>query len=442
MQDISFSGRNKRSLLCLVSTQFFGAFSDNALKSAFGFIISYQGFSVFGLTNEVALTIGALLFVSPFFLASGLAGQVADRFSRAKIIKITRAAEIGLALLSLFAIQVQSGSLLLLCMFFYSVQTAMFGPAKFGLLPILAQKGQLVRWNAVLQSITFTGILCGLMVGGILAGNNLLNLLCGLLIATSLASFTAAMLITDRPFAATAARSVSRGRLGLIAGTRSALTLVFSDRRLAWPVLSIAWFWTVGLILVSLFPAVAKDLLNITANAANALIATFVVGIALGAAIVSRLMKTEISGRFAAVSCVLMAICFALFSLGLMSYGHSVSGSAAPAGVAAFFSSAGGLAIAAIMLGLAAFSAVFVIPLYAFLQSEAGDDIRASVHAGGAILDSGVATLVSIGTAVAFSLGASFTGLLFVMAAISGAIAVVIQIGFPRRNQEAFEPAS
>lgn len=420
----------KRSLLGLTATQFFGAFGDNTLKSAFGFLITYQGFAIFGLPDSTSLMIGALLFVSPFFLASGLAGQLADRFNRVAIIKTTRVTEIGLALFALVAIQLESGILLLVCVFLYSLQSAMFGPAKFALLPRLAGPDRLVGWNAALQSATFAGILFGLLAGGFLAGNNLVLVLSTLLVCSAAASLASALLIANGPHATAASHDMAT-RYGLISGIVSSLSLLFSHRQLAWPALCISWFWTVGLILVSIFPAVAKELLNVTANTANALLAMFVIGIGLGAATVSVLLKSHVSARFAAGSCLLMAVGFIAFLFALGAYQEASTASSASAGMVSFFATANGILIALAMCALAAFSAMFVIPLYAVLQSVTSDSNRGSAHAGGAILDSGIGTLVSVAVAVAFSAGATIDDLLGFMAGLCVLIAIAIQLKYP-----------
>ena len=47
-----------RRFLPLFLAQWFGAFSDNALKSAFAFLVVYRGVDLFGLPPELSITIG------------------------------------------------------------------------------------------------------------------------------------------------------------------------------------------------------------------------------------------------------------------------------------------------------------------------------------------------------------------------------------------------
>ena len=418
--------------ISLIATQFLGALSDNSLKSAFGFAVTYQSFSVFGMEHSIALMMGALLFVCPYFLLSGLAGQIADHFNKVTIIRLTRLAEVGLAVLAAVAFHLQSGNLLLFCLFLYSVQSAFFGPAKFGLLPKIVKKSSLVGWNAALHSCTFLGILFGLIGGGVLAGNNQLLLFSLFLLMIALVSLATAFLLnglvgqsskTDRKYR----------RFGLISGTLSVVHLIFSSRKFLWPSLCISWFWTVGLVVVSLFPAVAKDVLNISANTANAAIGMFVAGCFIGAIVITKLLGSQISARYSASAIFLMALSLIAFSASLSMPDDSYR-TAEPTTMASFFTSHGGIAIAFTMAVLAACSAAYVIPLYALLQIVTDNTNRSSLMAGGAILDSSLATFVSIGITLAFSSGVVFHQVLYFLALGCVVISIAIRFAFPQMN--------
>ena len=54
--------------------------------------------------------------------------------------------------------------------FLYGVQSAVFGPAKYAILPQHLPEGRLTAANAWIESSTFVGILAGMLFGGIAAG--------------------------------------------------------------------------------------------------------------------------------------------------------------------------------------------------------------------------------------------------------------------------------
>ena len=127
-----------RSVLALVVTQLFLAFSDNAIKGALGIFLTFSGLSLFGLPSDVALMVSALIFVCPYFFCSAIGGVLADTFDNAKVIKWARFLEIPLALLAGFSIYLQNMELLVVCLFIYSVQSSIFAATKLSILPKLA----------------------------------------------------------------------------------------------------------------------------------------------------------------------------------------------------------------------------------------------------------------------------------------------------------------
>src|SRR3979490_1502921 len=62
--------------------QFFAAFNDNFLKNALAFLIVFQ----LGSDGGAGLvTVAGAVFILPFLLLSGLAGEIADRHDKARI---------------------------------------------------------------------------------------------------------------------------------------------------------------------------------------------------------------------------------------------------------------------------------------------------------------------------------------------------------------------
>ena len=92
-----------RRFIPLFFTQFLGAFNDNVFKNALVILITFQSAIRQNETTLVALS--GVLFILPFFLFSAMAGQIADKFERSRLIKIVKLAEIvimGLAALGFY----------------------------------------------------------------------------------------------------------------------------------------------------------------------------------------------------------------------------------------------------------------------------------------------------------------------------------------------------
>ena len=78
-----------RRFLPFFLTQFFGAFNDNLFRNARGVSIPY-GASAAAVNAGLIANVAQGLFILPFFLFSALAGQLADKFEKSRLIRQTR----------------------------------------------------------------------------------------------------------------------------------------------------------------------------------------------------------------------------------------------------------------------------------------------------------------------------------------------------------------
>ena len=111
------------------ATQFFGALNDNVFRAALSLIFVYSGLVAVEHTN-IFVNAAAGLFVLPFFLFSGLAGQLADKFEKSRLVRGLKIAGMVVAILG--GIAVLSGSVpgMLLVLFLLGVQSAFFWPVE------------------------------------------------------------------------------------------------------------------------------------------------------------------------------------------------------------------------------------------------------------------------------------------------------------------------
>mgnify|MGYP006899167916 CR=1 FL=1 len=65
--------------------QFFSAFNDNFLKNALAFLILYRVATEGAADPGVLVTLASAVFIGPFFILSGLGGELADRYDKALI---------------------------------------------------------------------------------------------------------------------------------------------------------------------------------------------------------------------------------------------------------------------------------------------------------------------------------------------------------------------
>lgn len=156
-----------RRFLPFFLTQFLGAFNDNLFRNALIVSVTYGATAA---ANKVGLLSNAAqgLFILPFFLFSALAGQLADKYEKSRLIRMTRLAEVGLMLCAAGALYLGHVPSLLVMMFLLGVLATLFGPLKYSLMPQHLRQSELVGGNALVDSGTFVAILIGTIAGGLL----------------------------------------------------------------------------------------------------------------------------------------------------------------------------------------------------------------------------------------------------------------------------------
>ena len=223
----------------LFIAQFMGAITDSLLKV----VVSLYAIQIL-LTSEAAtraVSIVGVLYILPFVVISPFAGYLADRFYKRTVIIIMGLVKIALALLASWALW--TGNLWILCgtLFLFMVDSALFSPAKFGILPEMLNEEELSKGNGYIQLATFVGIILGTATGGLLfkVFNSQLyyiGLLMGLL---ALVGFGVS-------FAIRSERPEPKMQQGFFSGTWQALTGIRKDTGLFLTMIALAFFNFLG----------------------------------------------------------------------------------------------------------------------------------------------------------------------------------------------------
>lgn len=145
-------------------TQFLGAFNDNVCK----FVISMMAVAIETTQGSSALSSVGVVFMLPFLLFSGYAGQVADRFDKRTVLIVTKALEIVAMLAAVIAFGAGRFDWLLGVLFLLALQATFFSPAKYGIVPEVLPDRELSRANGLLEMSTFAAIILGTSLGAFL----------------------------------------------------------------------------------------------------------------------------------------------------------------------------------------------------------------------------------------------------------------------------------
>ena len=139
----------ERRFLPFFCAQACGAFNDNLLKNVLIILVTYQAARWSALRPELLANIAAALFIAPFVVFSGIAGQLGERFDKTRILKCVKALEILIMLVAAVGFLQHRVALLLFALFMMGVHSSFFAPAKYGLLPEVLNAEEYFSWLAV-----------------------------------------------------------------------------------------------------------------------------------------------------------------------------------------------------------------------------------------------------------------------------------------------------
>ncbi len=374
----------ERRFLPLFVTQFLGAFNDNLFKNAMIFFATYQIFnSVEAETQFSALATG--IFILPFFLFSALAGQLADTYDKARIMRIIKAAEIGIMLVGATGIFLKSLHLMLVALVGMGIHSTFFGPIKYAILPQHLREDEVLGGTGMVEAGTYIAILCGTICGGVISPHAAAFAVVGVAVAGWLASLkippAPPMTRLELDF------NIFRASYRLISAT-------LHIKRLYLAIIAISVFWTIAAVLGVLFPPLVKNVFHAQKDVASVFLGIFSVGIAIGSVIINRLLKGHVSAKYAVRSVLTMMIfVIAFYFVAVLWPVHE----GPLIKTLQFVQMSAAWPVLALLILIAITGGMFVVPLYAFLTTTVEKSQTARTVAANNIVNSGFMVAGSVG---------------------------------------------
>src|ERR1700758_4174733 len=282
--------------------QFCSALNDNVLKNALVIMILY------GVTSGQGgslVTIAGAVFIFPFFVLSALGGELADKYVKSVVARRLKFVEIFAAAFAAAGFFLHSVPLLFVALGLFGVIAALFGPVKYAMLPDQLAVGELATGNALVEGATFLAILLGTIAGGqLVAGSTHMGFVSAALIVLALGSWAfAARIPVTTP---------SAPNLPITANpwtsTVHLLKSLYAEPRLWDGMIIVSWFWLVGAVVLSLLPALVKDIIGGTEGAVTLCLAVFAIGIALGSLFAAHLSHVRPNLALVPIGAIVMGV--------------------------------------------------------------------------------------------------------------------------------------
>jgi 1-acyl-sn-glycerol-3-phosphate acyltransferase len=344
-------------------TQFLGAFNDNLFKTALMVILTYDALSWTTVSPALLNNLIPGLFILPYVVFSATAGQIADKVEKSRLARLVKWLEIAIMLVAAIGWMTHTLWLLVAAVVGMGVHSTLFGPVKYAYLPQNLKPEELVGGNGVIEMGTFVGILLGEILGALLVVQKPwgIALVAAATLLTAIAGLAASYRI---PLSPAPAPDLKMSRNPLAESLRN---LAFSrqNRTVFLSMLGNSWFWFYGALILSQFPVYAKDYLHGDHSVFVLLLTVFSLGIGAGSLLCERLSGHKVEIGLVPFGSIGLSVFGADLYFASLAYTNT-----AAVDMAGLLAQAGVLRILADVVLLGVFGGLFIVPLFALIQTR------------------------------------------------------------------------
>ncbi|MCH2158124.1 MAG: MFS transporter [Oleiphilaceae bacterium] len=350
------------------ATQFFGAFNDNIFKNCLMLIVAYHAVDKIAVDTNLLLNLAAGLFILPFFLFSAIAGQITDKYDKAMLMRRIKLAEIVLMSFAALAFIFELYYVLLALLFLMGSQSTFFGPAKYAILPQHLKPEELVGGNALVEMGTFVAILLGTIGAGFIVQQpQYLWWSAVLIVVFAVIGYVFSRSIPSAP----SSQPDLQISWNPLTNTYQMVKLIKADKPSYLAILAISWFWFLGAAYLTQFPNYSKVTLQGDESVVTLLLAIFTLGIGVGSMLCEKLSSSRVElgiVPFGAIGLSVFGV--DLYFASQVNLDHSITW-------LMYFTGEQSSRVLIDLLGIGIFGGLFIVPLYAYVQKRAAEEVRA-----------------------------------------------------------------
>ncbi|MDQ2818833.1 MAG: MFS transporter [Pseudomonadota bacterium] len=400
-------------------TQFLGAFNDNLFKTALLVSLTYDALSWTSLSPSLITNLIPGLFILPYVLFSATAGQIAEKVEKARLARYVKMLEIAIMAIAGIGWMTHTLWLLIAAVIGMGIHSTLFGPVKYAYLPQNLKPEELVGGNGMIEMGTFVGILIGQILGDVLVMQRQwgLELVAGGALLAALLGLAASYRIPLSP----APRPDLKISGNFVAESFRNIAFSSKNRTVFLSMLGNSWFWFYGAVVLSQFPVYAKDYLHGDHSVFVLLLIVFSLGIGAGSLLCERLSGGKVEIGLVPFGSFGLTVFGADLYFASLGYTNT-----AMVGMAALLHQAGVVRILIDIALIGVFGGLFIVPLFALIQTRCDPHHVSRTIAGMNILNA-LFMVVAAGMAVAL-LGQGFTipQLFLITAGLNALVAIYI----------------
>ena len=380
------------------------ALNDQAFMQALVLALAYRTASFTSLGADLLQNLVQALLVLPLLAFSALAGQLADKYEKAALVRAALLVQLACMALGAAGLLLASLPLLFAALLLGGVQAALLSPVKYAMLPQQLAPSELVGGNGLLVGGTAVAVVAGMLYGGLLAAQPRWGFA---LLAASTLALSALALALARAIAPAAPPAPGLAvDWNPLRATLQLVRLAVAERAVFAALLGMSWFWFYAVLLATQLPNLASRVLGASEYGATALLAAAALGIGAGALLCERLSGHKVEPGLVPLG-----------ALGVTACGLDLAWAAAGGGA---------WRIGADLALLGVFGGLYAVPLCALVQERAAPGQRSRIIAAGSFLNGAFALLAAAFAIALFEAGATIPQLFLAAALLHGAVTLGI----------------
>ena len=400
-------------------TQFLGAFNDNVFKTALLTILTFD--ALHWTTLDVGLLNQLIpgLFILPFVLFSATSGQLADKFEKGGMARKVKLLEIAIMCLAAYGWMTHNVWVLIAGIAGMGIHSTLFGPVKYAYLPQHLSTDELIGGNGLIEMGTFVGILLGEILGAMLVVHESwgIELVAFGTIAIAVVGYVTSLRI---PYSPAPAPELVINKNPLSETIRN---IAFSkkNRPVFLSLLGNSWFWFYGAIVLAQFPLYAKNYLHGDHTVFVLLLTVFSFGIGAGSLLCEKLSGHKVEIGLVPFGAIGMSV-FG-FELYLASESYVNTGAV---DLWHFIEQTGSVRILFDIVMLGIFGGLYVVPLFAVIQTRCDPQHLSRTIAGMNILNALFMVVASLTASAMLVRGVTIPQLFMATAILNAIVAAYI----------------
>lgn len=363
------AGKLPKRFWAYLTTQSLGAFNDNFFKLLLQLYV--LTIVLENIENELLEQVkfnflATFVFTIPFVLFGPWSGYFADKYAKARVMKVVKVAEIFIMAAGVLAFYIGDVNLLIAILFLMATQSTFFSPSKYGYIPESCPPESVTAGNSWVEMTTFVSIILGTVVAGLLMflhGDNQTTVSI-YAVGFAVLGVVFAVMIREYP----AAGSKEPFPWNPVSGVFKDLKFLKRHKGLFLAALANSYFWMIGLLFQTNILIYGEQMLAGDENKTMllSLLPAFIgIGIAAGSMLASRWSGKKVELGLVPLGGFGMAIC----------------------GILLYFTANAYTPTCVLLLLIGAFGGLYIVPLYAYLQYYAEENEKGRVMAAAGILN-------------------------------------------------------